>query len=79
MNELKNAIEGFKNRLDDAEEQIRDLGDKSEELFQIGKKQRTIKSEDTLKELFGNIKWNKICVLGVPEGEEKENGAKNFL
>ena len=28
---------------------------------------------------WGNIKWNNICIIWVPEGEERGKGAENLL
>lgn len=29
------------------------------------------RSEDTLSHLWGNIKWSNICIMGIPDEEEK--------
>ena len=34
------------------------------------KKKRILKREDTLRDLWDNIKWNKIHIIGAPEREE---------
>ena len=26
-----------------------------------------------------NMKWNSICIIGIPEGEEEEQGIENFF
>ena len=45
------------------------------------------KHESNIRDLWDNIKWDNLCIIGVPEGEEKEKGleilfkqvmAKNF-
>ena len=36
------------------------------------------KSEEKLKDLWDNIRWNNIHIIGVSEGEEG-NGQKNYL
>ena len=50
------------------------------ELNQTEKQNKKIilKSEDILRNFWDNIKWNNICFIGVPEGEERE-GQKNNL
>ena len=49
---------------------------------------RMKRNEDSLRDLWDNIKCINICVIGVPEGEEREKGpekifeeiiAENFL
>ena len=42
------------------------------------KEKRTLKSENILKDLWNNIRWNNIHIIGVSEGEEG-NGQKNYL
>ena len=39
-------------------------------------KERIVKNEDSLRE---NIKNNNICIAGVPEGEEGEQGIENLF
>ena len=36
-------------------------------------------NEDSLRDLWDNIKSTNICILGVPEGEEREKGSKKIL
>ena len=43
------------------------------------KEKRNLKSEDSLKDLWGNIKRNNIWIVGVPEGEERKKGAENVF
>jgi hypothetical protein len=31
------------------------------------------KSEDRLRNLFDTIKWNDLCIIGVPEGVERKD------
>ena len=35
------------------------------------------RNEDSLRDLWDNIKHNNICIIGVPEGEEREKGPKD--
>ena len=32
-----------------------------------------------LREIQENIKWNNICIIGTPEGEEEEQGVENLF
>lgn len=32
------------------------------------------KDEQSLSDLWDNIKWFNVCVFGVPKGEKKKNG-----
>ena len=38
-----------------------------------------IRNEDSLRELWDNIKHNNIHIIGVPEGEEREKGPKKIF
>ena len=37
------------------------------------KEKRMKRNEDSLRDLWDNIKCNNIHIIGVPEGEEREN------
>ena len=32
------------------------------------------RNEDSLRDLWDNIKCTSICIIGIPEGEEREKG-----
>ena len=40
------------------------------------------RNKDSLRDLWDNIKGTNVCIIGVPEGEEREKGpeiiAENF-
>ena len=88
MRELKNAIEAFNSRWDRKEEWIRQLKNKTMRLIQIAAKwKNNLKSKYTLiRDLWDNIIWNNVCIIGVLEEEEREimrtiiwrNRAENF-
>ena len=42
------------------------------------KEKRMKKNEDSLRELWDNIKRNNIPIIGVPEGEESERTRENI-
>ena len=37
------------------------------------------RNEDSLRDLWDNIKCNNIHIIGVPEGEEREEGPKKIF
>ena len=37
------------------------------------------RNEDSLRDLWDNIKYNNIHIIGVPEGEEREKGPRKYL
>ena len=69
-------LEGIKSRMSEAEERIRELEDKmveitSEEQNKVKGMKRT---EDSLRDLWDNIKCTNSRIIGVPEEEEKKKG-----
>ena len=36
------------------------------------------RNEDSLRDLWDNIKHNNICIIGAPEGEEREKGPEKI-
>ena len=67
-------LEGIKSRISEAEERIRELDDKmveitSEEQNKVKGMKRT---EDSLRDLWDNIKRTNSRIIGVPEEEEKQ-------
>ena len=40
---------------------------------------RMKRNKDSLRELWDNIKCINICVIGVPEGEEREKGPEKIF
>ena len=71
ITETKNTVEGINSRLNDREEQISDPQDKSEN-HQGGTEKRIKRNEDNLRDLWDNIKPTNICIIGLPEGGERE-------
>ena len=44
------------------------------------KREKRLKtSEESLRELWDNVKHTNICIIGVPEGEEKEKGTEKIF
>ena len=43
------------------------------------KEKRMKRNEDSLRHLWDNIKCNNICIIGVPEGEEREKGPEKIF
>ena len=43
------------------------------------KEKRMKRNEDNLRHLWDNIKCTNICIIGVPEGEERERGPEKIF
>ena len=37
------------------------------------------KHKNNIREPWGNIMQGNLCIIGIPEGEEKENGIENIV
>ena len=74
--EMKNTPEGINSRITEAEEWISDLEDRMVEFTAVeqNKEKRTKRSEDSLRDLWDNIKHTNIHIIGVPERDEREKG-----
>ena len=81
ITEMKTTLEGINSRITEAEEQISDLEDRMAEITAAGqnKEKRMKRNEDSLRDLWDNIKHNNIHIVGVPEGEEREKGPEKIF
>ena len=43
------------------------------------KEKRMKRNEDSLRDLWDNIKCNNVHIIGVPEGEESEKGPEKIF
>ena len=75
--EMNNTVEGI-NRITEAEKQVSDLGDRMVEI--TATKQNTEKimkrNEDTVRDLWHNIKHTNICIIRVPK---EKRGLENIF
>ena len=81
MNEIKNSLEVINSRIQEAEEQISKVEDRLAELTDAEQKRekRLKRNEESLRELWGNVKRTNIRIIGVPEGEEREKGTEKIF
>ena len=77
---MNNTLEGINNRITEADEWINDLEDKMVEstAAEQNTEKRMKRNEDSLRDLWDNTKCINICIIGVPEGEEKKD-LKKYL
>ena len=78
---MKNTLEGVNSRITEAEERISDLEDRMVEFTaaEQNKEKRMKRNEDSLRDLWDNIKHNNNRIIGVPEGEEREKGPEKIF
>ena len=73
--EIKNNLQGINSRVDEAKNQINDLDHKEAKNNQSEQKE----NEDSVSSPWENFKHSNICIIGVPEGEEKEKEIGNLF
>ena len=80
ITEMKTTLEWINSRITEAEEPISDLEDRMVEFTAVkqNKEKRMKRNEDSLRDLWDNIKRNNIHIIRVPEGEERERPEKIF-
>ena len=80
INEIKISLDGINSRITEAEERISDLEDKIVEKTTAdqNKEKRMKRIEDSLRDLWDNIKNTNIRIIGVPEEEKKKGTEKIF-
>ena len=73
ISELKNTLEEINSQITEAEERISDLEDRMVEITATKQniEKRMKINDNSLRNIWGNIKPNIILIIGVPE-EEKE-------
>ena len=81
ITEMKNTLEGINSKITEAEEQISDLKDRMVEFTaaEQNKEKRIKRNEESLRDLWDNIKHNNIHIIRVAEGEEREKGPEKIF
>ena len=81
INEIKNSLQGINSRITEAEGRISDLGVRIVEIIttEQNKEKRMKRIEDSLRDLWDNIKCTNIRIIGVSEEEEKKKGSEKIL
>ena len=81
INEIKNTLEGTNSRIMEAEDRISEVEDRMVEINETErKKEKRIKrNDDKLRDLWDNVKYTNIRIIGVPEEEDKKKGHEKIL
>ena len=81
ITEIKNSLEGINRRISKAEKRISELEDKMVEITseEQNKVKRMKRTEDSLRDLWDNIKHTNIRIIGVPEEEERKKGYEKIF
>uniref|UniRef100_A0A8D0ZWC1 L1 transposable element RRM domain-containing protein n=1 Tax=Sus scrofa TaxID=9823 RepID=A0A8D0ZWC1_PIG len=81
VTETKNSLEAANSRIQETEEQISEVEDRLVEIMDAEQKieKRLKTNEDRLRGLWDNMKHNNICIIGVPEGQEREKGTEKIF
>ena len=80
--ETKAELKSMNSRMNNAEERISDLEDRLMEITQSKQKtesQMKKKNESNIRDLWDNIKQANLCIIGIPEGEEREKGIEDVF
>ena len=80
ITEIKNTLEGINSRISEAEERIIELEERIVEITseEKNKVKRMKRAEDSLRDIWDNIKCN-IRMTGVPEEEEEKKGYEKIF
>ena len=80
INQIKNTLEGTNSRITRAEDRISEVEDRMVKIHETErKKEKRIKgNEDSLRDLWDNVKCPNIRITGVPEEEDKKKGHKKI-
>ena len=79
ITKIKNSLEGTKSRTQEAEEWISEVEDRLVEITDVEQKRekRLKRNEDSLRELWDNIKCTNIRIIEVP-GEKRQRARENI-
>ena len=71
---MKNTLEGMNSRITEAEEWISDLEDRIVEFTaaEQNKEKGMKRNEDSIRDIWDNIKCTNIHIIGVPEWQDRE-------
>ena len=79
--EIKDSLEAANSRIQEAEERISEVEDRLVDIMDAEQKRgkRLKTNEESLRELWDNVKRTNIHIIGVPEGEEREKETEKIF
>ena len=79
--EKQTKLKAIKSRKNNAQERINDVEDRIMEITQSEQQtENQMKKHDSnIRDLWDNIKWANLCIIGIPEGKEEEKGTENIF
>ena len=79
--EMNNTVEDINSGITEARAQINDLEGSRVGITAAEQniEKRMKRNEDSLRDLWDNIKCTNICIIGVPEGEERDRGPEKIF
>ena len=79
ITEMKTSLEAANSRKQEAEEWVSEVEDRLVEITDAEQKRekRLKTNEESLRELWDNVKCTNIHILGIPE-EEREKGTEKY-
>ena len=81
ITEIKSTLEGTNSRITEAENRISEEEDTMVEINEAERKKEKIieRNEDNLRDLWDNVKYPNIQIIGVQEEEDKKKGYEKML
>ena len=77
INEIKSTLEGTNSRITDAQDRISEVEDRMVEINESErKKEKQVKRNENLRDLWDNVKRPNIRITGVPEEDKKKDHEK---
>ena len=80
VTETKSTREGTNSKITEAEDRINEVQDRMVEINEAErKKEKKIKNEDNLRDLWDNVECPNIRFIGVPEEDNKKKDHEKIL